>query len=154
MRRAPWHEVLWQHWRHLLCWAARDVAPAAAAAHDVAPAAAAAARPHHEGAPTTTMSERPGAAFLPDAHLRVTPTASCTAPHSGTRDRPDAGGEPAEDASAAQAAEAAEAEASFEAQLQSRFPAAQGTDEQRAAAERLARLHAVWCREWRKPPPR
>ena len=70
------------------------------------------------------------------------------------REAGNAGGEPAEDASATSAAQAAEAEASFEAQLQSRFPAAHGTDEQRAAAERLARLHAGWCREWRKPPPR
>ena len=132
IRRAPWHEVLWQHRRWLLCWRAQRravthqlVVTWIAAAPDAPSAATVSSTVSSVSSTVSSVSSVVPLAraptFVPadgsdDAEEQLAPSSACWDPATNV-------------------------------------PLRDATAEQRAAAERCALLHSQWCQLPRKPPP-
>ena len=125
IRRAPWHEVLWQHRRWLLCWRAQrravthqPVVTWIAAAPD-APSVVAVTSTVASVSSIVPLARAP--TFVPadgsdDAEEQLAPGSACWDPATNV-------------------------------------PLRDATADQRTAAERCALLHSQWCQLPRKPPP-
>ena len=132
IRRAPWHEVLWQHRRWLLCWRAQRravthqlVVTWIAAAPDAPSAATVSSTVSSVSSTVSSVSSVVPLARAPtvvpadgsdDAEEQLAPSSACWDPATNV-------------------------------------PLRDATAEQRAAAERCALLHSQWCQLPRKPPP-
>ena len=146
IRRAPWHEVLWQHRRWLLCWRAQR----RAVTHQLVVTWIAAA-PDAPSAATVSSTVSSVSSTVSSVSSMVSSVSSTVSSVSSVV--PLARAPTFVPADGSDDAEEQLAPGSACWDPATNVPLRDATADQRTAAERCALLHSQWCQLPRKPPP-